>query len=327
MTGLMRADHHVRSTALPGLRLRLRERCPQAGAGGAATPLLLVHGATVPSALWDNAAPGWSWMDMLARDGLHVFAVDLRGYGRSGRGAVAGQATDGGPYARAREVQQDVADALAFIRERTGAGQVDLLGGSWGSLICGMFAAGAMADQVRRLVLYAPLYCAPGEGEGWRRAAADPADPARIDPALAAHRQVSEAAFRARWDEELPAGNAQAWRPEAVFRALFDECLAEDPDCVGVGAPAFRAPNGTLADLFEVYSGRPLYDAGAIRAPTLLIRADHDRTSTRGDVLGLFDRIAAPVKQYVEIGDGGHFVIAERRMTGVHAAVTAFLQR
>lgn len=316
----LRREHRVASSALPGMTLRLRERVPPAPRRQ--PPLLLIHGATIAGALWDNAAPGWSWMEMLARAGIHAFALDLRGYGLSDRPAGPALA-EAPPFARAAEVQADLADAIAFVRELTGAPQVDLLGGSWGSVVCGRFASGSGARHLRRLILYAPLYSAAGQGADWRALAADPADPARLNPRLGALRSVPAEAFRRRWDAEIPEAERHGWRDEAAVEALLRQSLEEAP---AAGHPqAFAVPNGALADLFEVFHGRPLYCAARITLPVLLLRGEHDPTSTHADAAGLFTALGSARKRYCIIGRGAHFMVAERCLPEVHAVTTAFL--
>ncbi|MGR3434852.1 MAG: hypothetical protein ACU0CO_08205 [Shimia sp.] len=135
-------------------------------------------------------------------------------------------------------------------------------------------------------------------------------------------RRVTLEATRARWDAEIPEG--RDWREEAVLRDLWAQSLADQDRAAD--AEAFEAPNGTFLDLWEAMNGRPLYDPGAVRCPTLLIRGGADPTSTRADALGLLDRLAAPERRYVEIAGGAHFVSAERRAPQVFAAVAGFLR-
>jgi pimeloyl-ACP methyl ester carboxylesterase len=105
---------------------------PQAG-----PPLVLLHGATGTCHAWDTILP-------ILAQGWHVYAIDLRGHGKSGR-------ADGpeGYHALAC-----VGDILAFLRGRVEAPAV-LVGHSWGaviSLLCG--APGK--DVLRALVLEDP---------------------------------------------------------------------------------------------------------------------------------------------------------------------------
>lgn len=295
----------------PGLRLHLRERRP--AGDGALGAVLLVHGATFASALWDIPHPGASFLDSLAGAGLAAYALDIRGYGRSTPAPAVGP-----PHARATEAVRDIDLAVDFIRRREGRAQIALLGGSWGTVTAGLYAAGTAGGKLERLVLYAPLHS--GHNAEWLAMIADPDDPGRPDPRLGPCRRVTAAQARARWDAEIPHADKTLWRDEAVFQALMRDSLA-----AAGGGDSFPAPNGTLLDLFEVFSGRPLYDPARITVPTLLLRGDADPTSSRADALGLFDRLGSATRRYLEIGHGAHFVSAERNAWQVFDEVALFL--
>ncbi|MGD9862980.1 MAG: alpha/beta hydrolase [Pseudodonghicola sp.] len=307
-------SHFLPSTAEPGLRLHLRAH----GDAAARPPVLFVHGATYASRLYDIPHPGASWLAATAEAGFAAYALDIRGYGLS-RSAAMERA--GAPYARATDAIRDIDDAVRWICARHGVAQLRLLGGSWGSITTALYAATIGAARVSRLLLYAPIYAE--RNTGWLSMLADPADPTRLNPGFGAARLVTEAATRARWDAEIPPGCD--WRDEAVFQAIVQSSLADDPGATDHSPPAFRAPNGTFVDLWEAFSGRPLYDPAAIRCPVLLLRGGADPTSTRSDALRLFDRLGAAEREYVEIANGAHFVSAERRAPQVFRAATAFL--
>jgi len=295
----------------PGLLLHLRERRP--GAGEARGAVLLVHGATFASALWDIPHPGASFLDALAGRGLAAYALDIRGYGRSTPAPAVGP-----PHATADAAVRDIDLAVDFIRRREGRERIALLGGSWGTVTAGLYAAGGAGAKLERLVLYAPLHS--GHNAAWLAMIADPQDPRRPDPRLGPCRRVTEAQARARWDAEIPHADKTLWRDEAVFQALIRDSLA-----AAGGGNSFPAPNGTLLDLFEIFNGRPLYDAALITVPTLLLRGAADPTSSRADALGLFDRLGSAVKRYVEIAHGAHFISAERNAWQVFDETALFL--
>jgi pimeloyl-ACP methyl ester carboxylesterase len=327
---LVRQDHFIESSTETGLTLRLRERHhPNAYADPIKhPPLLMVHGATIPSLLWDHPIGQWSWMNRLAADGIHVYALDIRGYGGSTRPTVL-QASDPQnhpPYARAVDVQADLIDAIAFITKRHQVAAVDLLGGSWGSIVCGLFASGLHAKHIRRLILYAPIYDEGHTKTSWWHGAVDPHNHQAVNPKLGAFRWVRRESLLTRWDDEIPWEDKTAWRPHDVFEPLFVACLEEDPDAIAQSPAAFRAPNGTLVDLFFAYTGQPVFKAHTIDCPTLLIRGDHDDTASRIGALKLFDEIQSNQKVYVEVGNGAHFVILEKQSAKVHQAVVTFLQ-
>ena len=298
------ASRRIDSTDLPGLRLHLRSR----GDDPARPPVLMVHGATYASPLYDLAVPGRSWLAALSAAGFAAYALDVRGYGRS-----AMPATPGAPFARMHEAGRDIGDAADWIAARHGRTPA-LVGGSWGSITVAAWIAGG--GGAAALVLYAPIFAA--RNDAWL-------DLLGEDGALrgwGSTRPVTLPATRARWDAELPEG--ADWREEAVLRDLWAQSLADQglpPD-----AEAFHAPNGTFLDLWEAMSGRPLYDPAGVRCPALLIRGGADPTSTRADALALLDRLAAPERRYVEVANGAHFVSAERRAPQVFAASAGFLR-
>ena len=326
MTGLLlSATHAVPQPDEPGLALHVRERRPpEQPVGAADRAALFVHGATFASGLWDIQVPGrkgrTSFLDAAAAAGLAAYALDIRGYGRSSAPALE---TSSVPYARAEAAVRDIDRVADFIRAREGLARICLVGGSWGTITGGLYATTLGRGKLERLVLYAPIFAEPNTD--WLAMIADPADPARPSPALGPCRWVTEADARDRWDAEIAFEDKTLWRDEACFRALLDDAFEADPRTREHDPPAFRAPNGTLLDLFEAFSRRPLYDPAKIAIPTLLIRGDADPTSTRSDATGLFDRLASPVKRYVEIGNGAHFVSAERNAWQVFDEVTGFI--
>jgi pimeloyl-ACP methyl ester carboxylesterase len=313
-------SHWLDAPDSPGLRLHLAGRGDTAGR----PPVLFVHGATFSGRMFDIDTCGVSWLRAAQAAGFAAYALDLRGYGRSGDAAWrAGAFAEGaGPACTGAEAIADIGTAMDFITRRHGQ-PAGLVGWSWGSTTTARYAAGPDRGKVSALALYAPIY-AERNGE-WLAELADPEAPERRR-ALPAHRRISLADMRTRWDAQLPAG-AGDWREEAVLQELARLSLQDDPSAAGVTPPAFCVPNGTLVDLWECFSGRPIYDPRQITCPTLLVRGTQDPTSTRSDMLALFDRLTMPEKQYLEIGNGTHFINAERRAPALFSAVHAFLHK
>ncbi|MEL6427510.1 MAG: alpha/beta fold hydrolase, partial [Pseudomonadota bacterium] len=254
-------SHFIASTDEPGLKLHLRAHSDTPSL----PPVLFVHGATYASRLYDIPYPGASWMKATAEAGFAVYGLDIRGYGKS-RSLAMENAT--APYARATDAIRDIDDAMTWICARHGVASVRLVGGSWGSITTALFVATLGSGRVAKLVLYAPIFA---EVNGsWLGALADPTDPARFNLTFGPARPVTEAGTRERWDAEIPSG--ADWRDEAVFLALVQSSFADDPQSMTQTPPAFRAPNGTFADLWEAFNARPLYDPALVLCPTLLIR-------------------------------------------------------
>lgn len=312
----------IPSTQVDGLRLFIRRLEPTAGTSN--RPVLFVHGATLASYLWDIGLKGYSWMEQIALLGNAAYAVDIRSYGGSSKPAAMAEAPDATlPLVRGTEAILDIDDAVEYLLTATGYDQIDLVGGSWGSITCGMYATGLGRGKIRRLVLYAPIFITPNRQ--WLDMLADPEQPDRLNPNLGSYRLVTEKELRARWDKEIPITEKEDWRPEACFQALIKEAFKWDSESRSHTPPAFRVPNGTLVDLFEAFSGRPLYEPEDITVPTLLIRGADDPTSTDADTRALFDRLGAQIKRYVAVGHGSHFFVAEKNRWQLFSETWNFL--
>jgi pimeloyl-ACP methyl ester carboxylesterase len=319
--------HSVNSSADAAARLHVVETLP-----ADTTPLeaeravLFVHGATYPGLSFDLAVPGYNWMDYVAARGFAAYAVDIRGYGSSSRPReMAGPAGEAKPVMRAPEAVRDILDAVDFIRRRTGVTRVNLIGWSWGTVTAGAFAA-EYPTMVERLVLYAPVYSLymPERLKAFHLA--DPEDESRFNPAIGAYRTVDGAGIRSRWEAQIVPDDKDEWRDTAVAEAWIAALLASDPKSATYEPPALRAPNGVLVDVFEIFSGRPVYDAGRIKAPTLIIRGADDPTATDEDAVGLYTALGSRTKDYTAIAGGSHFISLERKAPALMQAVQSFLE-
>lgn len=299
----------------PGVRLQLinKRRRDLEGFSPART-LVMMHGATFPSAsLFDVAVGGGSFMDVLARAGYDVWAVDARGYGGSTRLPEMSQPPEAGmPLTPARVAIRDLRAAVDFIRQHRGIPRVNLLGMSWGATVAGAFASEA-GEQVEKLVLVTPLWLSE--------------TPLRVDPGgpLGAYRMVSPEAFEAAWRGTAPEGQGKALIPEGWFDAWKAATLATDP-----GSPLpgmIRAPSGAVQDVRDHWrAGKPLYDPAAIASPVLLVCAEWD-VDVRFDMShDLFTRLTgASYKRFVEIGEGTHMILMEKNRQQAFEAVIGFL--
>src|SRR5262249_17112280 len=82
------------------------------------------------------------------------------------------------------------------------------------------------------------------------------------------------------------------------------------------------APNGSLEDSFYQATGRPLWNAANIYAPTLVITGDFDTWSFQEDREGLMRALVhAPTKRHVVIKDASHFVLFEKNRVQFFEAI------
>jgi alpha-beta hydrolase superfamily lysophospholipase len=306
-TGIVRQSLWIKSSAAPWLTLHVHAVAPDKACSRA---VLLLHGATLPSYVFDLPVSGYSLQQRLADTGWATYALDARGFGGSTR-PLPGEpgCAEDWPFGRAEEGVSDVGDAVHFLREVRGHSDVALIAFSWGTILAGFFAA-ASNGAIDRLVLYAPIYTT--YNPLWVARLADPRDPTVLNPAFGAYRWTSAKELRARWDADIPVIDKEAWRANDVLDAVLERALASDPLSSTRTPPAFRSPNGTFADLFRAFTGHAAFDASAIRTPVLLVRGEADTSSTDEDARTLLRELGSADKRYQIIPSGSHFLCFER---------------
>jgi pimeloyl-ACP methyl ester carboxylesterase len=302
----------------PGVELFVRNKRPAGMQDFRSDRIVLfVHGATFPSeSTFDLPLDGMSWMDFIARAGFDVYLVDIRGYGGSTR-PVAGSASAGaaGPIATLAEATDDVDAAVEFIRSRRNVERIQLIGWSWGTAVAGRYAA-TYGHKLDRLVLYAPL---------WQRRTA-PLSTRGVD-LKAPYRHVDVVAAKARWLAGVAPDKQEQLIPRGWFEAWATASLASDPWGSKQTPPVMRAPNGVFAELQAPGEWAPPYDPAAVKAPTLLVKAEWDADTPSYMAQTLFPLLVnVPRKQYVEIGEGTHSVMLERNRMQLFRAVQDFLE-
>lgn len=316
------ADHFVSSSDDSNIRLYVRERRPDVVTE--TTPVLFVHGATMPgTVIYDLSVDGYSWLDRACDDGFHAFAMDIRGYGGSTRPPAMDSASgDHPPFARAEEVVSDIRGVVDFVCAKSGSRKVHLVGHSWGTVTTGTYLA-KHQETVEKLVLFAPVYS--DRNDHWLKTLADRDDPSRISPTVGAYRVSTSEMLVDRWKAQLTRGNIESMLEDHVLEQFLKECMDSDNKYATGELNGFRSPNGVLVDLFEIFSERPVYDPGLINVPTLVVRGTEDTDSTRKDALGLFDALGTAQKHYHEIAKASHFVLLERNAPALHGLVDCFL--
>jgi len=133
-----------------GLKLYVWEKSLGSPAGKPV--VVLAHGSTTAGReSFDLQVPGkpsYSLIDVLAREGFDVFALDTRGFGRSTR--PEGHMTT-------QEASEDLNAVVDAILKLRGSQQVHLLSWSWGTQYSGMFVM-AHPEKVAKYVSYAQMH-------------------------------------------------------------------------------------------------------------------------------------------------------------------------
>jgi len=313
----LETESYLIPSADPGIQLYVRNKHAAGMTGFAADKILLyVHGATYPSeTAFDLPLGGLSMMDYLARRGLDVWLVDVRGYGGSTRPPEMDQpAAANPPIVDTPVAVSDAGAAVDHILKKRGVAKLNLMGWSWGTSIMGMYTV-AHNDKVNRLALYAPLWLFSTRpiigGDG----------------PLGAYRAVSRDSAKQRWLSGVAEDKKADLIPAGWFEQWADATWATDPVGARQTPPVLRAPNGVLQDLRTYWTaGKPQYDPADIRVPTLLIHAEWDADLPSDQTRGYFAKLTnTPYKRYVEIGEGTHTVIMERNRMQLFRGVADFL--
>jgi pimeloyl-ACP methyl ester carboxylesterase len=322
---LLRTDHFVEGE--PGIRLFVRE--VRAQGIPAKTPVLLLHGARVPGiASFDLPVPGGSLAADFAEAGHPTYVMDLRGYGRSTRPPEMSQPPEEDPpLVRSVDAVRDVDAVVAWILRRTGARKVDLFGWATGGHWLGFYAT-LHPERVGHLVVLNTLYGGtdghPMLGRG--SDLEDKEQPGRPSKALGAYRWSTGPSLMAAWDRSIPLEDKSAWRDPAVAEAYVAAALESDPESGKRDPRAFRAPNGAMEDSFYLATGRSLWDASFVLAPTLILASERDFWSRPADREKLrSDLVHAPRVSVVVIPDATHHVHLDRPERGRRLLVETVL--
>jgi pimeloyl-ACP methyl ester carboxylesterase len=293
------------------LSLHLEHRAPSGKPAEQA--VLLVHGNFFPaSTAFGVDLPGGSVLERLAEAGLSVYTLDLRGYGGSTRPPFMSEPI--GPYvafATTADAQQDIASALAFIREREHVKRVSLVGWSWGAALVGEFAS-KHAAQVDKLVLYGP---------GWLHE--DPAP----QPPSGSYRTLDRTASRARVLNGVPPERVEEINPSPWFERWWALNLRYDAWGSRQSPPVVRAPSGVTQAVTDFWArGKPPWDPRKVRAKTLVIVGEWDRnTPVEGAraVHGLLTHAAS--RELTVLPEATHFAILEKNRGVLLDALARFL--
>ena len=308
-------DYHIDGVD-PGVRLFVRQKMEEGTTRFTDDNIVLfVHGATAPSVCdFDLGFKDYSWADWMISKGYVVYLFDKRNYGYSSREkAMDEPAAANKPVSRSHLVIRDLGTVVDHIRKKHGVNKVTLIGWSWGAMTAGYFSS-LQSEKVKKLVMYAPAYgfalhtnLGPGSGLQNKR------KPYEFNYGLGAYRLGSFAANTGRWDGEIPVPDKLQYREAGVAEAFWDECMASDPTSKTRNPPSLRAPNGVLEDTFMQATGRRIWNASSIYAPTLVIAGEYDTWSFPEDREGLMrDLTHAPAKKSVLIKNATHFVLFEK---------------
>lgn len=309
-----RQDFFVASQV--GIRLSVRELTSKGSPRDAPT-ILLIHGARVPGiASFDLEVPGGSLAADLATRGLVVYVMDVRGYGGSTRPKEMDESASAhAPLVRSNEAARDIGVVVDWISQRRQLKEIALFGWATGGQWAGYYAS-LYPEKVSALILLNSMYggstkhAMMGHGSDME----DPRHPGQFNRAgCGAYRFNTEDSLFKVWDQSIPVPNKAAWRDPAVAKAYAAVALASDPTSGTRTPPTFRSPCGAMEDSFYLATGRQLWDASLITAPTLVLAWELDFWSRTEDrVLLEAHLVHAPRVKVVVLKGATHFVHLDR---------------
>ena len=225
--------------------------------------VILAHGSTTAGReSFDLQVPGkpsYSLMDVLAREGFDVFALDIRGFGRSTR-------PDG--HMTTQEASEDLNAVIDAIVQLRGSQKMHLLGWSWGTQYSGMFIM-AHPDKVAKYVSYAQMHV-------------NSPDLAKRRPRLEAFRKtpylsIPEAGWKPRFASMTP---AVVTEPEVVEAFAKAAVRVEE-----------KTPTGPQLDMVTLM---PMLNPRLMPVPTMLIHGEYDDVADLDGLLPFFQQLSTP---------------------------------
>jgi pimeloyl-ACP methyl ester carboxylesterase len=236
---------------------------------GPAGRILFVHGSSMASQpTFDLRVPGRldsSVMDFFAARGYDTWCVDMEGYGRSTK-----DRDNNAPIAYGAD---DCFAAATYIEKLRGTRPLLIYGISSGALRAALFAQ-RHPEMVARLALDAMVWTGEGSPTLAERSK-------RLPEFRAKNRRPIDRKFvRSIFERDHP-GTAD----DAVIEAFADAILKLDDS----------VPTGTYVDMC---ANLPICDPQKITVPTLIMRGEYDGIASFQDLVGFFEKLPNPDKQF-----------------------------
>ena len=246
--------------------------CMKTGDSAPDRNILLIHGSTNSSHVFDINYEDYSLARRLAREGYAVWRLDIAGYGRSGD-------VLNGFLPRMDYAAENIHAAVDLITQETGNHKIDLLGWSWGTMIAGRFAV-KYPEYLNRLVLYAPLLTGIGD------------------------REITESFYQITWERLVE--DFQLNDSGEIDSTIVEPALVKMWCSSGRRYNKAYSPNACRLDYF-VSTSRKLIDLDAIPASTLVICGDKDPYMDYKQIYEAADHL--PNGSAVKVIPGGSHIV------------------
>ncbi len=277
--------------------------------------IVMVHGATFSSgSLYDVPFNGMSFIDFLAHEGFDVFAVDVRGYGKSSRPLEMQMEPDlNPPLVDTDTGVADFATAVDFVLRLRSLKAANIFAMSWGGTVAGAYAA-RNGDKVVKLALLAPQWLSD------RSVPIDQGGP------LGSYRLVPVHAALNRWLSTAPEYAREGLVPEGWFNLWAQLTLEEETSTADREEGKLRATNGPIKDIRTYWrAGNPYYRPGDISSPVLLLHGEWDIDVPFDLARAYFGQLTgATYRRWVELGEATHLALMESNRLQAYSEIADF---
>lgn len=253
--------------------------------------VLLIHGAGVGGACWDLDIKDYSIMRLLAGEGFDVFAVDLRGYGKSTRPS--------GLTVTSETCADDLKSVIDFLRSLRNMEKVDIVGHSFGGMVA-VCIAGKYPECVGKIVSIGAPY------------------------------KVLNSSFQPTVDEFVEMANRGVpYVPNKHHLTLEQKLYSYEQEIVDAHKNMVEQsypewPTGVFLDLKSLEHSKYI---PSIAAPTLLINGALEYVIDPDDAVQCLHDLGAEQKALLVIGNAYHLVwLEEIAHRGVNRAIAGWLR-
>ncbi|WP_218777094.1 hypothetical protein, partial [Salinicola salarius] len=219
---------------------------------------------------------------------------------------------------RADRAAEHLAELVEYIKFSTINDSVNAIACSWGTVVLTKALSSRLHGSINKSIFYAPIGFDLCAAEYWKPKY--DLIPERDGEKLG-YVFIKNKKFIDRWDEEIPVNDKELWRRREVLTSVIENTLKSS---ISEG-DSFIVPTGPLADLYDIFSGKAVHDPSLIKSSSLVIRADHDMTSTAYSSGNFYKAISSNDKEYVKIKNGTHFAILEKSAKDIFGEILRFL--
>lgn len=272
-------------------------------------PLLMIHGGG-PGAITTfdlDTEVRLSFAEELAKKGLHIFLLNIRGwekstlpeYDLSDTSLVTGSV---------EEANEDIQSALNWLTAKLKIKKVNLFGwatgGHWIS-----YAAIQDPSRIKSIICLNSMYGVKGD---WniRQYFQSPRDTTKYNKT--AHFRISDKkSLTTSWTNSIPIDDKSKWRNPVIAEALENQACA-----YGADPNVLKVPGGYREESFYMSLGKRYWNSKDLTVPTLVIRTKYDFWSRKIDFNSFKEDFPGNVPSKFVTINGTHYVFLDNNDKG-----------